>query len=100
MNKELLNEFIEFADKQGITVKTETSNQSDTFEKIFSCYSSVPTYAEKQLAKLDKLATEIKIVSGCNLEKLLELFLAGYTLKAPEYKSLEEVFNGKTKEEN
>lgn len=80
----------------------ELLNKLDTFEKIFKLYSPIPAYdyTKKRLAKLDELATEIRIVSGYTLEKLLELFMAGYTLEAPEYKSLEEVFNGKTEETN
>lgn len=35
--------------------------------------------------ELDELAIKIELVSGYDLKKLLELFLAGYTLKAPEF---------------
>lgn len=87
MSKELLNEFIEFAHEKGITVKVEESNDPDTFDKIFNCYSSVPTYTEKLHVRLDELAIKIRRVSGYNLETLLELFKAGYTLKAPNYKN-------------
>lgn len=78
----------------------ELLNKLDTFEKISELYRRMPTYIEKQFAKLDRLATEINIVSGYSLEELLKLFSAGYTLKAPEHKSLEEVFNGKTEKSN
>lgn len=62
---------------------------------LFNFTSTLPDLAESY-KELDELATKIELVSGYSLKELLELFKAGYTLEAPEYKSLEEVFNGKT----
>ena len=42
----------------------------------------------KEYARLDKLANSIEAVSGYSLEKLLQLFMVGYTLKAPENVSM------------
>lgn len=39
----------------------------------------------------DELETKLVQLTGFNLEKLVELFTAGYTLKTPEYKSFEDL---------
>ena len=45
----------------------------------------------KRADNLDKLYTKIQAVTGITPERLLELFLEGYTLQAPDYrKELEE----------
>lgn len=38
-----------------------------------------------------ELETKLIKLTGCNLEKLVELFAAGYTLRTPEHKSLEDL---------
>lgn len=44
----------------------------------------------RELAKCEELHSKLFKVSGYTVEKLIELFAAGYELKAPEYKSMEE----------
>lgn len=86
MKENMLNEFIEFAHEQhGVTIKAEKSSNPDTFAKIFSGLLT-PSSITKRHSELYRLVTEIEYVSGYNLETLLELFKAGYTLKAPDYK--------------
>lgn len=46
-------------------------------------YMKLLPVAEKYV-RLDELVNSIEAVSGYSLEKLLKLFLAGYTLKAPQ----------------
>ena len=70
---------IEFKNGSFIKViesKNEIKRGKDLFEHWFDSNT-------KRLAELDRLATEIEITSGYSLEKLLELFLVGYTLEAP-----------------
>ena len=46
----------------------------------------------KRADYLEKLYTEIQVVTGLTPERLLELFMEGYTLQAPDYrKNLEEM---------
>lgn len=44
----------------------------------------------------DELETKLIQLTGFNLEKLVDLFAAGYTLKAPEYKSFNDVLEDVT----
>ena len=44
--------------------------------------------------ELDELCTKIEAVSGYTVEQLLELFMAGYILQEPKYKSLRELGEG------
>lgn len=52
----------------------------------------------KNFLELDELYIEIQKVSGFTVERLLELFLEGYTLKSPQYENLVEI--GRERENN
>lgn len=60
----------------------------------------VPTTTEAwdRIAELDRLATEIQVLTGFTLEELKNLFAAGYTLKAPKQISTEELLGELRKE--
>lgn len=53
----------------------------------------VPAMAETwaRIAELDRLATEIQVLTGYSLEELKNLFAAGYTLEAPKQVSMEKL---------
>ncbi len=45
----------------------------------------------KRALELDELYTKIRVVSGFTAEQILDMFLAGYTLKEPEVLTLREL---------
>ncbi len=45
----------------------------------------------KRARELDELYTKIRVVSGFTAEQILDMFLAGYTLKEPEVLTLREL---------
>lgn len=60
----------------------------------------VPTTAEAwdRIAELDRLTTEIQVLTGYSLEELKNFFAAGYTLEAPKQISMEELLQELRKE--
>lgn len=70
------------------------------FEKKRVKVKLVPVMTETwdRVAELDRLATEIQVLTGFTLEELKNLFAAGYTLEAPKQISMEE-FLGDLKKE-
>ena len=51
-----------------------------------------------RIAELDRLATEIQVLTGYSLEELKNLFAAGYTLEAPRQISMQEFLEELRKE--
>lgn len=60
----------------------------------------VPVMTETwdRVAELDRLATEIQVLTGFTLEELKNLFAAGYTLQAPKQISAKELLEELRKE--
>ena len=70
------------------------------FEKKRVKVILVPVMTETwdRVAELDRLTTEIQVLTGYSLEELKNLFAAGYTLKAPKQISTEELLGELRKE--
>lgn len=85
--RDIMNQLCDYEDahEDGYVISPTKLTELTEINKLLN-WSRV-TDITKRLAELDRLATEIEIVSGYNLEKILELFLAGYTLEAPNYKA-------------
>lgn len=70
------------------------------FEKKKIKVKLVPVMTETwdRVAELDRLATEIQVLTGFTLEELKNLFAAGYTLQAPKQISTKELLEELRKE--
>lgn len=79
----------------------ERLNDTDALKKDFNLNSHAVEIIDleslfftvgKRVGYLEELYTEMQAVTGLTLERLLELFMEGYTLQAPDYrKNFEEM---------
>lgn len=67
-------------------------------KKIKVTLQPLPESTLRHVQELDRLATEIQVITGFTLEELKNLFAAGYTLEAPRQISMQE-FLGDLKKE-
>lgn len=58
--------------------------------RVYPVYSTPPSTI-KAIENLDRMATEIHMVSGYTLEEILGLFKSGYTLTPPEQISFDDL---------
>lgn len=73
----------------------ETEYVDKKHDYLYAIESSELT-ATTSLREYCELEYKLFQLTGFNLEKLVELFAAGYTLKTPEYKSLNDVLGDVT----
>lgn len=67
-------------------------------KKIKVTLQPMPESTLRHVQELDRLATEIQAITGFTLEELKGLFLAGYTLQAPNQMTMEELLGELEKE--
>lgn len=58
------------------------------FARSISCHNCIYI---RELERLERLAVELKILTGYNMEQLKTLFLQGFTLKKPESIDIEKI---------